>query len=294
VNGSLHVATAFGIPIRLHWTFLVLLSVFAWLGHLGAFVVLFGCVLLHELGHGLAAKRYGIRVLDIVFWPLGGMARMSDIPEEPRVEGMVAAAGPAVNFLLAALGTGIGLFALVASGGSTHPLVAGAFFFVAVNLALGTFNLLPAFPMDGGRLLRAWFARRQDWVGATERAVQVGRVLALALVALSLLLAGVAQAFFFTMPLIALFIWIAGGRELAATRMRHALGFGSVAPAPAEASWRPGAAAAREQAPEPIGPGEARRPGTWHAPAAGHAFDEERIRALERFRGRLRGVPPEG
>ena len=208
----------FGIPIRLHWTFLVLLYLLVSLGSPWAILALFGSVLLHELGHSLVARRFGIRVIDITFWPLGGMARMNEIPEVPRIEGLVAIAGPAVNYVLAAISTtlAIGLGALGIEGSAV--LVQ----FTVVNLLLGTFNLIPAFPMDGGRILRAWFARTTDWVTATQQAVMVGRVFA-ALMFFGPILLMFVMPQICAMPLIAVFVWVAGGRELMAVRMRHGL-----------------------------------------------------------------------
>ena len=256
----------------------------------------FGSVLLHELGHSLVAQRFGVRVLDITFWPLGGMARMSEIPEEPRIEGWIAMAGPAVNFALAALAAPVVAAAFVLSA-PERAITAGAAF-LGINLALGTFNLAPAFPMDGGRLLRAFLARRMDYVRATEVAVRVGRGVALAMLLLSAGLALFSSTTLCALPLVALFIWFAGGRELLAVRLRHGAipgapfgtgglgGFGMAAPRPA-----PVRAAPAEEGP--------RRPESWEAapPAAGRGgFSEETLRRLERFHGPLRrpaGEQPE-
>src|SRR5262249_29872813 len=135
--------------------------------------VLFGVVLLHELGHSLMARRLGVHVVDITLWPLGGLARMAEIPESSRVEGLIAIAGPAVNFALA----GLGLGALPPRPLQRAPAWLSHLWlpFLGVNLFMGTFNLIPAFPADGGRLLRAWLARGGDWLGATETAVRIGR-----------------------------------------------------------------------------------------------------------------------
>ncbi len=295
--GSIKLGNVFGIPLRLHWTFLVpfYLLVFAWQGPLLElflwFGALFGSVLLHELGHSLVARSFGIHVIDITFWPLGGMARMKEIPENPRIEGLVALAGPAVNFVIAWIGMGV--FALVEHFDFTR--LAGALStLVAINLVMGVFNLAPAFPMDGGRILRAWFARRDDWVSATERAVAIGRLVAGALFAASAVLV-------FTNPsylgllLISLFVWIAGGRELLAVRLRHGqLPFGLEGrTAPAWVQTHAGGPPPIQVEPEPRG---ARRPVAWGAWGAGDVrpgrrLSEDEIRDLERFRGRLRRFP---
>ncbi|MEW6074492.1 MAG: site-2 protease family protein [Planctomycetota bacterium] len=297
--GSLKIATLFGIPIRVHWSFLLIALVM--IPDPFLLVALFGLVLLHELGHSLVARHFGIRVLDITFWPLGGMARMSSIPEQPKVEGLVAVAGPLVNFVLAGIGAGI----LVASWAllgerprALRTIEETGIVFLFCNLALGTFNLLPAFPMDGGRILRAFLARRRDWVAATERAVTVSRVVSAAMVALPLVLFFTVRPLastFALLPVIGIYVYFVGTQELFAVRLRHGrfpFGPGVFAagdpprPPRAEAEWT------ARPAPDPASPppdaGEARRPADWDGLAPGRGFDEERIRALERYRGRLR------
>jgi len=173
-----------------------------------AFFMLFGVVFLHELGHSLTAQAFGIRVLDITFWPLGGMARMAELPEKPKVEGLVAIAGPAVNGVLF---TGaLGLHMLL---GAYPKLDSLPGYFLYINLAMGLFNLIPAFPMDGGRILRAWLARKREWVRATEIAVRVGRVFAFLMV--------LAGFYSFILALIGMWVWWMGTRELWFVRMKH-------------------------------------------------------------------------
>jgi stage IV sporulation protein FB len=292
VRGSIHIATVFGIPVRLHWMFLlmpyVLLSAFTPAG--AAFLLIggFGSVFLHELGHSLMARRFGIRVLDITFWPLGGMARMSEMPESPRIEGLVAFAGPAVNFVLAAIAVAaIPLFGLAGLDAGARV----ASWFAVINVLMGVFNLVPAFPMDGGRILRAFLGRTTDWVTATEQAVAVGRFIAGTMLVLSI-------ALFFTtyqfclLPLVAIFVWFAGSRELMAVRMRHGQSpfgdLGRTRPFAASAEWfqEP----PREPAPQRPEPdqGDARRPSDWDVRPARGGLTEEDVRALERYRGRLR------
>ena len=109
MNDSIRIGSVFGITIRVHILFLVLIGLLVLLASnptavLVGVLLLFTLVFLHELGHSLMAKHFGIDVLDITFWPLGGMARMSEIPEDSRVEGWIAIAGPAVNFALASIG----------------------------------------------------------------------------------------------------------------------------------------------------------------------------------------------
>ena len=192
-SGSLKLGSVAGIDIFVHWTFSILI---AWVlaaqfshgGDLPAavksviFVIaVFGCIVLHELGHALTARRFGIRTLDITILPIGGLARLERMPEDPKQELLVALAGPAVNLVIAvALG---GLVLIVGLGSSwwsgnflTMPLLAQL---AAVNVALLLFNLIPAFPMDGGRVLRALLATRFDYNRATQIAARVGQTLAI-------------------------------------------------------------------------------------------------------------------
>jgi Zn-dependent protease len=171
-----HVASPFGIPVRLHWSFLVLAGGLLLFGaYLGRFVpTAFGVaslivsVVLHELGHALAARRYGIGTDNITLYPMGGIASIERMPEEPDQEIAIALAGPAVNFALAALGGLVWSF-------STSEF---ALLFVISNVLMGLFNLIPAFPMDGGRVLRAVLARYMGFLPASRLAIQIGRVFA--------------------------------------------------------------------------------------------------------------------
>lgn len=197
-----------GIDLYLHPTFLILLAYSgATQGGLPAVVLIsaaFGCVALHELGHALMARRFGIRTEDITLYPIGGVARLERLPKAPGAELLIALAGPAVNFAIAAA-----LWPLIEPVGRSG---AGASDFVAslaaINLGLGLFNLVPAFPMDGGRVLRALLS---GWLGrgrATAVAAGLGRGLALAFAAYSLARGHFLQA------ALAGFIYLAAGAEL--------------------------------------------------------------------------------
>ena len=227
MSWSFPIGTVRGTVIRIHLTFLLFL---AWIGivHYGRggapaalegvlfILLLFLCVLLHEFGHIVAARRYGVRTPDVTLLPIGGVARLERIPEEPGQELVIALAGPAVNFGIAAL-----LF--LAAGGvpdaeglAVQDLRVG---FVerlaAVNLFIAAFNLIPAFPMDGGRVLRALLARRLGYGRATQIAAAVGQGLAFALGLLGL----------FGNPLlifIALFVYLAASSEAHAIQLREA------------------------------------------------------------------------
>jgi Zn-dependent protease len=205
---SFRLGTVFGFPIRVNLSFLILLVVvLLWAGGLqGVALVLmaFGSVLLHELGHALMARHLGVPVSGIELHFFGGAAQMTNLPRTPGDEIAVAAAGPAVSFALAGLGHGFALLTGV-------PIFA---LFGWVNLVLGAFNLLPAFPSDGGRILRAWLARRRGLLPATDLAVKIGRVVLVGL-AITGLLMGSLQ-----LVLVAAVLWMMGGAERLALRMR--------------------------------------------------------------------------
>jgi Zn-dependent protease/CBS domain-containing protein len=222
---SWRVARIAGIDVYVHVTFLLLLAFYAVPAYqrggptaavtaLATIALLFVIVTMHEYGHALAARRYGIPTRDITLLPIGGVARLERMPKEPRHELVIALAGPAVNAALAAL-----LYVvLVATGGLPDEIApADERFFSRTllqqlldwNVMLAAFNLIPAFPLDGGRVLRAALAWRSgDYAGATQRAAQIGRFIAVLL--------GLAGYFYFRNPIlvvIALFIWFAAATE---------------------------------------------------------------------------------
>jgi len=220
-----------GIGIYVHATFLLIIGWVAlqhWrLEHSAAaalagvvFVLaLFACVVLHELGHALAARRYGIRTRDITLLPIGGIARLERVPEEPRGELFVAIAGPAVNLVIAValwlwLGLTQGFEPLAGFGVETGQFLRNL---LMTNLFLAGFNLLPAFPMDGGRVLRALLATRLTYARATELAAYIGQGIAL--------LFGFVGLFYNPfLVFIALFIWIGASSEAGMVQLRAALG----------------------------------------------------------------------
>jgi Zn-dependent protease/CBS domain-containing protein len=212
-----------GIPIFVHWTFLILI---AWLligsiaeGHglwkalagVASVLALFACVVLHELGHALAARRFGIPTTDITLLPIGGVARMARIPERPVQELVVALAGPAVNVVIAVTLLLGGVRAPFKPVGSFGPWL------LQVNLMLAAFNLVPAFPMDGGRVLRALLAMRMDYPRATRLAASIGQSLAIGFGLLGL---SSTQPLFL---LVALFVWIGAEAEASQVEERAAL-----------------------------------------------------------------------
>jgi Zn-dependent protease/CBS domain-containing protein len=184
---SLKIFTVFGIPIELHISFLFLmliiyiiafLNIIPGLNVLMAVLItlLFVTVVIHELGHSYVAQRYGVNIKSIVLLPIGGVSSMEEIPSDPGQEFRIAVAGPAVNFAIAAAG-----YAVVFALGSFMPkdVSSTIYYFSLLNLVLGAFNLLPAFPMDGGRVLRAYLAGKMSYVRATELAATVGKQLAI-------------------------------------------------------------------------------------------------------------------
>ena len=217
-----------GIRIRVHVTFVLLMAALPlWLGgslrgalELAAVLgSVFACVLLHELGHALAARRYGIATREIVMLPIGGVARLERSPQRPAHEIVVALAGPAVNVLLATL---ISL-ALVAAGQSPiraldHAADGLVPFLLFANLTMFAFNLVPAFPMDGGRVLRALMWLRLPYARATRYATIVGQAFALLFAVLGLFVLRTPSLVF-----IALFVFLAARDENAMVAARSAM-----------------------------------------------------------------------
>ncbi len=227
---AIRIGSVLGIPIDVHVTFLVLL---AWIalaplasgGSLedgvesaGFMALVFATVVLHELGHATVARRFGFETTRIVLLPIGGLATLTRMPTRPIEELLVAIAGPLVNVVLA-IGIGVFLFAFDHSVGLTGATLVGGPVLVRllwVNLGLAAFNLLPAFPMDGGRVLRALLSIFLERARATRIAVAVGRSVALVLGIVGLALQPV-------LALIALFVWSAGRMEMVSEDVRHAM-----------------------------------------------------------------------
>ena len=243
------IGSAFGIPIQLDLTFLLVLPLFAWLigaqvGDtvgllndvwgaglpvgpledgairwvlgLSAAIGLFVGVVLHELGHSLVAIRYGYPISSITLWLFGGIAQLEEMPEDWKHELYIALAGPLVSVALA--GLSYGAF-LAIPGGNGVTLAAVKFvigYLALMNLALAIFNMLPGFPMDGGRVLRALLARRRGYARATKIAAEVGKVFAIGLGLFGLLWGGI------FMIAIAFFIYIGASGEAQQTIMKAA------------------------------------------------------------------------
>lgn len=243
----------------MHWTFGLIFVYALWIGYsknldvistiwlMGFFIALFGCVLLHEYGHSLMARKYGVETRDIILTPIGGIARLEKMPEKPVHEFLVAIAGPMVNVLIAiAL---LGLSMLVFSGehweffkwflkdqllfsGSEESgeimeesgmTMSGILFYlpvlVATNIGLVVFNLIPAFPMDGGRIFRSLLAMRFGRVKATRVASLLGQVIAVGFIVLGLLNWQKAS----TLTLIGFFVFITARTENSMVRLEDIL-----------------------------------------------------------------------
>jgi Zn-dependent protease len=223
MSWSLPIIRIAGIQLRIHVTFLLLIAWLAFgyyaaggsaaaLGRVFFILLLFVCVVLHEFGHAFAAKAFGINTPDITLLPIGGVARLERMPEEPVQELIIAVAGPAVNVVIAAC-----LF-LVAGGGEVlNPATVEGGNLVAqlltINVVLFLFNLLPAFPMDGGRVLRALLATRLSYARATQIAANIGQGCAFVFGFIGLL----ANPF---LLFIALFVYIGASQEAALAQMR--------------------------------------------------------------------------
>lgn len=226
MRNTLKFGSFFGIPVRIHFTFPLILIAFGLEAGLRGGVAeavwavllimsVFACVVLHELGHSLQVRRYGIDVRDIILLPIGGMARAEKIPENPRQEIIVAIAGPIVNFAIATV-----LFTLMFIG--PGPLDFDNRFLVNllfINLVLGVFNLIPAFPMDGGRILRGILAMRMDYLKATRYAKNVGQIIAIAFVVI-----GFKNTNFIMLPLVAVFVFVGAMTEERIVRIKFGLG----------------------------------------------------------------------
>ncbi|GAB6266335.1 site-2 protease family protein [Methanothrix soehngenii] len=238
MNSSLQLGKIMGIPVQLHWSFLLVILYIAWafasfsqqvLGRSYGFgeiepaglrwayslifsLVLFTCVALHELGHSYIALKNGIAIRSITLYFFGGVSAMEEIPRNPRLELQMAFAGPAVSGILGLMGI---LLATLLDEGS--PLGIMLWMLGLLNIILMLFNLLPAFPMDGGRLLRAWFATQMPYIKATQRAASIGKLFAIIMFVLGLF------SFNFILLFVAFFVYVGASEEEKATQISVSL-----------------------------------------------------------------------
>lgn len=253
MGNALKIARIGGIDVQVHWSFVLILFYGAFIFSQGArnvvagaiygvvvILLLFLCVVLHEFGHAFTAKYFGVNVPYITLLPIGGLAQLERMPRKPGQEFLIAIAGPAVNFVLALLLLPLALLAISLSAragaasisyfglmraAQSMSLTGLLLSLASMNLALGLFNLLPAFPMDGGRILRALLALRLRYVRATRIAVLVGRGMAILFVIWGIFGGGIYGggiygALFF---LIAFFVYVGGRGELEAVEGRYIL-----------------------------------------------------------------------
>jgi len=214
---SFKIGSVWGIPIELHLTFILL--IFAVLGlaiyynQMYSFILvlfLFVFVLLHELAHCVVARRYGIKVRKIVLYPIGGVSEIEEIPENPRIEWRMAGAGPLASLLMGAVLIGINYVIPIKLLFPPSPVILSTGNLLLdlgyLNLLLGAFNLIPAFPMDGGRVFRALLAERMTFSQATKDAAYIGRIFGIIMVVVG----------FFINPfliIIGVFIYIGASEE---------------------------------------------------------------------------------
>jgi Zn-dependent protease/CBS domain-containing protein len=233
MGGSFKIARFSGIDVRVHWTFLLLLAFFAFLGYrasgtlagaltpTAAIVALFVCVVLHEFGHSLVAQRLGIVVRSITLLPIGGVSNLESLPEKPSDEVKITLAGPLVNVVLAPIFFGVGLLFGAEPRMPTDLFTGigsvGQFFFYLgyLNVVLAIFNLIPAFPLDGGRVLRGALATRLGAPRATEIASRVGQLFAAAFFLIGLLGGN------FILALIGVFVFFGANGEAQMVRQRE-------------------------------------------------------------------------
>lgn len=232
MDTSLQIGKIMGIPVRLHWTFLLIIpwvayvfgsvsdqlfggpygfrevepALVRWTYSLAFAILLFVCVSFHELGHSYVARLYGIGIRSITLYIFGGVAAMEDLPRDPKLELRMALAGPGVS---GAIGIACLILYFRAAGllGEKHPFIILLWTLGVMNLILTVFNLLPAFPMDGGRVLRAWLAKRIPYMVATSRAANIGKIFAVLMFFLGLFGGGI------LMIIVAIFVYMGASEE---------------------------------------------------------------------------------
>lgn len=234
MKSALNIGSILGIPIRLHITFLLILPIFAYIFAINPYpygfqeveppalkyslsaltaILLFASILLHELAHSYLAKRYGVNIESITLFLFGGVSSMEEMPRDPGQEAKMAFAGPLTSLIIGAVCLLIyGNIIAPSPGLSRNPVYLTIWILGVMNIVLGVFNLLPAFPMDGGRVLRAFYARRMSYVKATQSAAAVGKFFAILMAIFGILIGNL------WFPLIALFIYVGASEEERSTQ----------------------------------------------------------------------------
>lgn len=238
MGNSFKIGRFAGIDVKVHWTFFLLLAFFGYVGYttaaaagidvtvgivvtIAVILTLFLCVVLHEFGHSLVAQRLSIDVSDITLLPIGGVARLKTLPEKPVDEIKIAVAGPLVNVVLApiflglALAFGVDLSSPPGLAAAQQSLGGALFYLGIVNIFLVVFNLIPAFPLDGGRVLRGLLAIRLGPVRATDISAAIGQALAIALGIIGFATGGLG------LILIAIFVFFGASGEQQMVRQRE-------------------------------------------------------------------------
>lgn len=213
---SIKIASAWGIPIELHITFILLIAAIFILSYPDLYlpilmIFLFIFVVLHELAHSVVARHYKIKVRKIVLYPIGGVSEIEEIPENPRIEWRMAIAGPLTSFLIGAILLALNQIITITTPATTITTTistAGSLTLdlAVLNLILGAFNLVPAFPMDGGRVFRALLAERMKFSDATKYAAYIGRILGIAMAMIGIF-------YNFWLIIIGVFIYIGASEE---------------------------------------------------------------------------------
>lgn len=235
-KGSIQIAKLFGIPVKLHWTFGLLLLGVGYIGLNNGFGIggtsffllfvlsLFVCVVLHELGHALSARYYGVNTIDIILSPIGGVARLTHLPKKPIQELIIAVAGPLVNVAIA-LSIGMALWfsredPFLVQGEDVDAFLSPENYLpllMIINITLVLFNMIPAFPMDGGRVLRALLSMKLGRLKATKIASIIGRVLAVGFVVFGIMEGQ------FVLPFIGFFIFMAAASEYRSVKVENTI-----------------------------------------------------------------------
>lgn len=234
MKSAIKIGSALGIPIRLHITFLLILPIFAYVFAINPYpfgfqgveppvvryalstltaIMLFASILVHELAHSYMAKRYGVNIESITLFLFGGVSSMEEMPRDPGQEAKMAFAGPLTSMI-------IGVVCLFIYGNviapnpalAENPIYLTIWILGAMNVILAVFNLLPAFPMDGGRVLRSFYARRMSYIRATQSAAAVGKFFAILMAIFGILIGNL------WFPLIALFIYVGASEEERSTQ----------------------------------------------------------------------------
>ena len=211
---SFKIGSVWGIPIELHLTFILLMiavfvlfypQVYSFL----LIVFLFVFVVFHEMAHSIIARRHGIKVRKIVLYPIGGVSEIEEIPETPSLEWRMAIAGPLTSLIIGVALLGINYLIPIKIAPPTPPYTGSILFDLGyLNILLGAFNLIPAFPMDGGRVFRALLAERMKFTDATKYASYIGRILGIAFAVF-----GIVFPSYFLLILVGVFIYVGASEE---------------------------------------------------------------------------------